>query len=138
MKKLSLHVVAFISLILNSTLSFHSQAQEPPSFAYLGLEPDIVTNYIGPSAKKIGYVHVSVELMIDSVDVLEIAEHHMPLLRATTIEIFGQQPEDKVKSLTGREDIRLAILKALQDHMRKETGATIVKDVIFTKYLYHG
>lgn len=138
MKKLSLHVAAVVSLILSSALSFHTQAQEPPSFAYLGLEPDIVTNYIGPSAKKIGYVHVSVELMIDSVDVLEIAEHHMPLLRATTIEIFGQQPEDKVKSLTGREDIRLAILKALQDHMRKETGATIVKDVIFTKYLYHG
>ena len=82
-------------------------------------------------------MRVTVELMIDSVDVLDIAEHHLPLLRATAIEIFGQQPEDKVKSLTGREDIRLAILKALQDHMRKETGASIVKDVIFTKYLYH-
>lgn len=58
--------------------------------------------------------------MIYDVDQLEIAEHHMPLLRATAIDIFGRQPEEKVKSLTGREDIRRAILKALQDHMKKK------------------
>lgn len=137
MKKLSTQLFASFALLL-STCSFSLHAQDVPQFAYLGLEPDIVTNYIGPSAKKLGYVRVTVELMIESVDELEIAEHHMPLLRATAIEIFGQQPEDKVKSLTGREDIRLAILKALQDHMRKETGSNVVKDVIFTKYLYHG
>ena len=136
MKKLSLRVLLSLT-ILCSLLSFTSRAQEMPHFGYISLEPDIITNYVGTSSKKIGYVRVTVELMIDSVDVLEIAEHHLPLLRATAIEIFGQQPEDKVKSLTGREDIRLAILKAMQDHMRKETGATIVKDVIFTKYLYH-
>ncbi len=136
MKMLSLRAFAALSLFC-SLLSFSSHAQDAPNYGYLSLEPDIITNYIGPSAKKLGYVRVTVELMIDSVDVLDIAEHHLPLLRATAIEIFGQQPEDKVKSLTGREDIRLAILKALQDHMRKETGASIVKDVIFTKYLYH-
>ena len=136
MKMLSLRVFAALSLLC-SLLSFSSHAQDAPNYGYLSLEPDIITNYIGPSAKKLGYVRVTVELMIDSVDVLDIAEHHLPLLRATAIEIFGQQPEDKVKSLTGREDIRLAILKALQDHMRKESGASIVKDVIFTKYLYH-
>ena len=136
MKMLSLRVFAALSLLC-SLLSFSSHAQDAPNYGYLSLEPDIITNYIGPSAKKLGYVRVTVELMIDSVDVLDIAEHHLPLLRATAIEIFGQQPEDKVKSLTGREDIRLAILKALQDHMRKEAGASIVKDVIFTKYLYH-
>lgn len=113
-------------------------AQEKANFAYLGLEPDIVTNYIGESSKKLGYVRVTVELMIYDVDQLEIAEHHMPLLRATAIDIFGRQPEEKVKSLTGREDIRRAILKALQDHMKKETGGEVIKNVIFTKYLYQG
>ena len=114
-----------------------ASAQTKANYAYLGLEPDIVTNFISPSARKLGYVRVTVELMINDADQLEIAEHHMPLLRATTIEIFGQQTAEKVKSLTGREDIRLAILKALQDHMKRETGAEIIKNVIFTKYLYH-
>ena len=82
MKMLSLRVFAALSLLC-SLLSFSSHAQDAPNYGYLSLEPDIITNYIGPSAKKLGYVRVTVELMIDSVDVLDIAEHHLPLLRAT-------------------------------------------------------
>lgn len=125
-------------LFCSLAVSLASHAQDRPNYAYIGLEPDIVTNYLGSSSRKLGYVRVTMELMINGVDQLELAEHHMPLLRATAIEIFGQQPEEKVKSLTGREDIRRAILKALQDHMKQETGAEVVKDVIFTKYLYQG
>lgn len=113
-------------------------AQDKANYAYLGLEPEIVTNYISDSAQKLGYVRVSLELMIHDVNQLAIAEHHMPLLRSTAIEIFGQQPAEKVKSLTGREDIRRAILKALQEHMQQETGGEVIKNVIFTKYLYQG
>ena len=136
---MKIRVFRFIAtfLLFGGVLS-PSFAQDKATYAYLGLEPDIVTNYVGQSARKLGYVRVTVELMINDVDNLEVAEHHMPLLRATAIEIFGRQPEEKVKSLTGREDIRRAILKALQDHMRQETGGEVVKNVIFTKYLYQG
>ena len=130
---LRVFAVSFFVLGCNSAL-----AQDKANYAYLGLEPEIVTNYISDSAQKLGYVRVSVELMINDVNQLEIAEHHMPLLRATAIEIFGQQPAEKVKSLTGREDIRRAILKALQEHMQQETGGEVIKNVIFTKYLYQG
>lgn len=107
-------------------------------FAYFGLEPDIVTNYIGPSNAKLGYVRVTVELMLEDSKFIEATEHHSPLLRATAIEIFGSQPEDKVKSLTGREEIRRACLKELRKLMKRETGSEMIKDVIFTKYLYQG
>ncbi|NMH59820.1 flagellar basal body-associated protein FliL [Alteromonas ponticola] len=128
----------FASALLLFILLFTSavEAQQRANYAYLGLEPDIVTNYVGQTAVRLGYVRVTVELMIHDVDQLETAEHHMPLLRATAIEIFGSQPEEKVKSLTGREDIRRSLLKAMQNHMKKETGAEVVRDVIFTKYLY--
>ena len=134
-KSLVFRVLAVSCLVLGSN---SAMAQDKANYAYLGLEPEIVTNYISDSAKKLGYVRVQVELMINDVNQLEIAEHHMPLLRSTAIEIFGQQPEEKVKSLTGREDIRRAILKALQDHMKQETGGEVIKNVIFTKYLYKG
>ena len=129
-------LISLCTVLLFLVCARSAQAQDKSNYAYLGLEPDIVTNYISPSAKKLGYVRVTIELMINDVDQLEIAEHHMPLLRATAIEIFGAQPEDKVKSLTGREDIRRAIRSALQALMKKETGGEVVKDVIFTKYLY--
>ena len=113
-------------------------ASAQSNFAYFGIEPDIVTNYLGPNARKLGYVRVTVELMLESADHLEAAEHHAPLLRATVIEIFGRQPEEKVKSLTGREDIRRTCLDTIRDMMKKETGSEMVRDVIFTKYLYQG
>jgi flagellar FliL protein len=129
-----------VLLLLMVLMSCHSQlfAQEAPkkNFAYFSLEPDIVTNYLGTSARKLGYVRVTVELMLEDVAHLSAAEHHSPLLRAATIDIFGRQPEEKVKSLTGREDIRRVCLEQLRELMKRETGNEMIKDVIFTKYLY--
>lgn len=113
-------------------------AQTGSNFAYFSLEPDIVTNYLGLNARKLGYVRVTIELMLEDANYLTAAEHHSPLLRAATIEIIGRQTEEKVKSLTGREDIRRACLETMRELMKKETGNEMIKDVIFTKYLYQG
>ncbi|MFQ3198253.1 MAG: flagellar FliL protein [Paraglaciecola sp.] len=132
--------LVFFCLLLLISLCANLYAQEPASknFAYFGLEPEIVTNYLGASARKLGYVRVSIELMLEDADYLSVAEHHAPLLRATAIEILGRQREDRVKSLTGREDIRRACLETMRKLMKIETGSYMIKDVIFTKYLYFG
>jgi flagellar protein FliL len=126
---------------LLTLLSFHSvvygQEVVRKSYAYFSLEPAIVTNFLGSSARKLGFVSVSIELMLEDPNFLEAAEHHSPLMRAATIEVFGSQPAEKVKSLTGREDIRRICLEKLQELMIKETGSEMIKDVIFTRYIYH-
>lgn len=125
---------------LLTLLSYHSviNAQETArkNYAYFSLEPEIVTNYLGSSARKLGFVRVSIELMLEESNFLKAAEHHSPLMRAAVIEVFGSQPEEKVKSLTGREDIRRTCLEKLKELMIRETGSEMIKDVIFTKYLY--
>jgi len=135
MKKTICLLVSLLTL-----LSYHSvvngQEVVRKSYAYFSLEPEIVTNYLGSSARKLGFVRVSIELMLEDPDFLEAAEHHSPLMRAATIEVFGSQKEEKVKSLTGREDIRRSCLEKLQELMLRETGSKMIKDVIFTKYLY--
>jgi flagellar FliL protein len=121
-----------------TVLLFNAQANAQTQYAYMGLEPDIITNYLSGNARTLGFVRVTVELMLEDADNLEVAEHHMPLLRAIVIEIIGSQPEDKVKSLTGREDIRRMILEQLRTRLESETGNPVISDVIFTKYLYQG
>ena len=128
----------FVSLILSVGLLYAPAQAQTNNYAYFGLEPDIITNYLGSNARKLGYVRITVELLLENADYLEAAEHHSPLIRSTIIDIFGRQTEEKVKSLTGREDIRRTSLEQLRELMKKETGAEMIKDVIFTKYLYQG
>ena len=123
--------------ILNYQSLVYAQEAAIKNYAYFSLEPDIVTNYLGSSARKLGFVRVTIELMLEDADFLEAAEHHSPLMRAATIEVFGSQKVEKIKSLTGREGIRRECLEKLRKLMLRETGSEMVKDVIFTKYLYH-
>ncbi len=115
-------------------------AQEAPAIAhdnygYYGLEPEIVTNYVS-NRKRLGFVRVSVELMLKDADTIELVEHHAPLIRATIVEILGQQPEEKIKSLSGREAIRRDCFDTVNALLTQELGQPLVANLLFTRYLY--
>ena len=65
------------------------------------------------------------------------AEHHLPLMRAVIIDVIGKKDEAQIKSLTGREVLRLEILKELRMALKSELGEEVIKDLFFTKYLYN-
>ena len=122
-------------ILLVSLTSFSARAES--TVGYFGFEPDIITNYIGPSSKKMGYVRVTVDLMLNKTSDIAIVEHHTPLLRDALVEILSKEPENKIKSLTGREQIRLKSAEKLKSLLKEETGQEIIRDLLFTKYLYH-
>lgn len=123
----------FILLVSLTSLSARAES----TVGYFGFEPDIITNYIGPSSKKMGYVRVTVDLMLNKTSDIAIVEHHTPLLRDALVEILSKEPENKIKSLTGREQIRLQSAEKLKSLLKEETGQEIIRDLLFTKYLYH-
>ncbi|NMH66210.1 flagellar basal body-associated protein FliL [Shewanella salipaludis] len=123
-------------LLLSSGLC--SAAEEEAAladYAYYGFEPEIVTNYIS-NRKKLGFVKLSVELMVKAPEDLIAIEHHDPLLRAAIVEILGNQPEAKIKSLTGREEIRRECYDMVNRLMEQETGRPLIVNLLFTTYLY--
>ena len=122
----------FILLVSLTSLSARAES----TVGYFGFEPDIITNYIGPSSKKMGYVRVTVDLMLNKTSDIAIVEHHTPLLRDALVEILSKEPENKIKSLTGREQIRLKSAEKLKSLLKEETGQEIIRDLLFTKYLY--
>jgi flagellar FliL protein len=126
----------FFSLV--NVVSAQNNAANGPSYVYIAIDPEIVTNYAGDNSKKLGYLLLSIEIMLDSPTFIENIEHHMPLLRATAIEVVGGQSDQQVRSLTGREEMRREILKRFRDTLTKETGNEVIKDIIFTKYLRQG
>ena len=126
-------------LLLTFVSIFNVQSEEKQvleNYAYYGLEPDIVTNYIS-SSKKLGFVRVNVELMVNDPQALIELEHHDPLLRAAVLEILGGQPEDKIKSMVGKESIRQACFEAINRLLEDEVGERLVVNLLFTQYLYN-
>lgn len=112
------------------------EAKAATQYGYYELEPDIITNYVS-QGNRLGYIRVTVQLMLKDDSKKDLVEHHAPLIRDALIEIFGNQTGDDIRSLQGREQIRKACLKTTQDLLLKETGEPIVADLLFTKYLYY-
>jgi flagellar FliL protein len=137
------NLYALLLILISSVVCSAAMAQETPAAApakakvvYYGFDPDIVTNYVTAGQKNLGYVRVTMELMIKDEKFLPMIEHHEPMILNAIVGVFGKEQEDAVKSLTGREEIRLKILNNLNELLTKEIGAAAVQDVLFTKYLY--
>lgn len=131
-------LLAFVLALSDSAHAQDNADVNAPSIAYIALEPDIVTNYAGDNSERLGFLRITIEMMLDQPALIPELEHHMPLLRATAIEVIGAQSEQKIKSLTGREEMRRLILKRFKDILTKEVGEETVRDIIFTKYLRQG
>ncbi|MEO3678167.1 flagellar basal body-associated FliL family protein [Rheinheimera fenheensis] len=130
-------MLKILPLCLLLLAALPTQAQEQPKeVVYYGFDPDIVTNYISGNRRSLGYIRITVELMLEDKSFLPAIEHHEPLILDIIYGTISKQPEDKIKSLTGREEIRLALLDQLQQAMKREAGDTIIRDILFTKYLY--
>jgi len=125
------YIIAFI-VTLNFTSLFSSA--QAADYAYYGFEPDIVTNYVAVK-KKMGYVRLTVELMIEDSSNYEVVEHHAPLLRDAIINIIGQQPEAKIKSINGRSEIQKLCEDKVKSLLQKETGKPLIKKLLFTQWL---
>ena len=116
-----------------------AMAQDAPHSQnmYYPFQPDITTNYIKLEVSRhLGFVRVALEAVVDDVEDMGVIEHHDALLRNAFIEIFGQAQEGKIKSLIGREELRHACLERARELLERETGRPVIRDLIYTTYLY--
>ncbi len=135
MLKRALFCVLCLSFISPLLTAEEAPAEVKDDFQYFQLEPDIITNYIKPG-KRIGFVRLTVELMVKSKSNYAMIENHEPLIRDKIITIFGEQTEVVIKSITEREEIRKRCLDDVNNILFAETGKKPLEDLLFTKYLY--
>lgn len=134
-KKLGLVVLFFLSTMGLSTQAVANE--DATQQMYFPFEPDITTNFIKlDESRHLGFVRVGIEAVVSDSSDLSLVEHHAPLLRDAFIEIFGRTQEGKVRSLTGRQELRQECLEKAQALLERESGRAVIHDLIFTSYLY--
>lgn len=128
-------VVLFTALCL-FFLASSVMAEDPPAAvgpSYVDLEPAFTLNYGDP--KRTRYIQASLTLRVrDSAAALDVTAHS-DAIRHIIIMLFSRQPEEKIKSSAGRDDILDQALRELQDLMLKETGRTLIDRVLFTAFV---
>ena len=83
MKNLYALLLMLVSISLcSSVVAQEAAAPASPKakVVYYGFDPDIVTNYVTSGQKNLGYVRVTMELMIKDEKYLPLIEHHEPLI----------------------------------------------------------
>lgn len=110
-------------------------AAQPTGIGYYTLDPEFITNFIseGPT---LGYVRVKVDLMVDNAADIELLKRHDPLLRDAINTLLGAQTLEEVKSQEGREKVRLKCKAKVEELLTKEEGRKVIRDLLFTNYLY--
>ncbi|MBE1276067.1 flagellar basal body-associated protein FliL [Enterovibrio baiacu] len=132
------NITAIFTLLVSLFLSSPSMAEgeeNAAKFSYFTLEPEITTNFI-TDGRKLGFINVRVDLMVDDPALIQELEYHQPLIRDTIIEVLSQESEVRVKSLSGREAIRKNCFEKVNAILLAETNQKILADLLFTKYLY--
>ena len=143
---MSKKIILFVLMLISCLSPLTSQAQEgggeggegaaqPAGIGYYSLDPEFITNFLneGPT---LGYVRVKVDLMVDNAADIELLKRHDPLLRDAINTLLGSQTLDEVKSQEGREKIRRKCKAKVEELLTQEEGRKIIRDLLFTNYLY--
>ncbi|WP_122036517.1 flagellar basal body-associated protein FliL [Aliivibrio sp. EL58] len=132
-KSLFVGLLLIISQLFAPTV--FAEEEGSPQMGYFTLAPDLTTNFV-TAGKRLGYIQIRVDILVADNRELPSLEHHNPQIRNALVEVLGQQPEQRIKSLAGREEIRKECLTAINELLLAETGKTLAVDLLFTKYIY--
>lgn len=97
---------------------------------YHELKPSLVVNIQGNGK----YMRCDVQLMTkDDANIADI-QTHSPALRHELLMLLGDQKGEELKTPKGKEAVRVAALKAMQQIMTDLTGKEKIDDLYFTAF----
>ena len=110
----------------------HAQEAAPTKrpAIYESIAPAFVVNFKQQGRQR--YMQVSVALMARDQGELDALKVHMPLLRNRLVMLFSGQDFAALMTPVGKELLRQQATVAVQELAQKETGKTVVEQVLFT------
>jgi flagellar FliL protein len=110
----------------------HSEGVTPAKLPalYESIAPAFIANYKHQGRQR--YMQVSVALMARNQAELDALKVHMPLIRNRLVMLFSGQDFGALMTPVGKEMLRSQATAVVQEVAQKETGKTVVEQVLFT------
>jgi len=103
--------------------------------SYLKLSNDMVVNYGDPSLGRLRYLKFAVNVRVEDSITGDIVGYHQPALLDSLIMLFSSQPDARVNSAVGKEEIRQLALVELRRIMKREEGEEYIEDLLFVRFI---
>lgn len=102
--------------------------------SYVSLGKPMVLN-LESKKKRIRFLQVSVDILVEDDDAKEAVTVHVPALRHKVIVLLSEQNVLDMKSPSKRNDIRKLITEQVQGLMDELSGNDDIEDVLFSSFL---
>lgn len=100
---------------------------------YIKLEPALVVNV--EEGDIVRFLQVDTQMQFSDPLALHILEKHMPAIRHAMVMALSGQSVTEIKTPQGKEKLRTATLKKLQQVMIETTGEPVIDAIYFTGFV---
>jgi flagellar FliL protein len=100
---------------------------------YVSMPRPFVFNVPGASRDRL--VQIKVQLLVRGQNNEETAKQHIPLIESTMLRTFSKGNADDLVTAAGKDSLKAAALKDIQDALIGVAGSMVVEEVLFTGFV---
>ncbi len=100
---------------------------------YVSMPRPFVFNVPGASRDRM--VQIKAQLLVRGQNNEELAKQHIPLIESTMLRTFSKANADDLVTAAGKDTLKAAALKDVQDAMVGVAGSMVVEEVLFTGFV---
>ncbi len=106
---------------------------EVGSALYVGMPRPFVFNVAGANRDRL--VQIKAQLLVRGTQNEETAKQHIPLIESTMLRTFSKANADELVTAAGKETIKAAALKDVQEALKGVAGSPVVEEILFTGFV---
>lgn len=100
---------------------------------YVGMPRPFVFNV--PGANRDRLVQIKAQLMVRGQNNEETAKQHIPLIESTMLRTFSKANADDLVTAAGKDSLKAATLKDVQESLTSVVGSPVVEEILFTGFV---
>lgn len=122
-------IIIFLYFIIISL----SNAESGGATNYFSIEPPLVVNVNG--GKRINHLQVNTQVKLTDSSVAKNIERLMPIIRHEMIILLSNKTSKELRTLKGKELLRVEVLQAIQKVLQDNTGDKGIEELYFTGFI---